>query len=124
MIMTKLELPKNLHPIAEKYVRNIHKYLTEKGMVESCDAVSFYTLAQNYSTYLKATDQCGDEFTIINRQGNVVANPLIKIANDAQIRAEKMLAKLPLSPWERKKLLSSASSVEEEESLLEQFIKK
>ena len=103
MINMKIDY-KNKHEDAIIYVKNVVKLLTEKELIDTVDTASIQMLLNNYSIYLKATEQMGDYYTIINTVGNIVSNPLNKIANDAQIQCTKIFKNFGLSALDRKKL--------------------
>ena len=116
----KLKLPKDTHKQAESYIINVIKVLNERGLIDEIDEASLIMLANSYSTYLRATEQIQGNFVITNQQKNIVANPLIKIANDAQIRCEKIFKAFGLTSLDRKRLESDAP--EEDTSLLNDFL--
>lgn len=116
----KITLPKDTHTTAKKYITNVINVLGERNLLDEIDEASIIMLGNSYSTYLKATEQIQGNYTITNVQGNIVANPLIKIANDAQIRCEKIFKAFGLTSLDRKRLESDAP--EEDTSLLSEFL--
>lgn len=80
-------------------------------------------LAYNYSLFLKSTkDICENGILKKGSRNNDIPNPSIKIANDAQIQAVKIMEKFGLTAKDRKKLIIGDDE-EIEDSPLMQFIK-
>ena len=107
----------NKHEEAIKYVKNIIKVLTEKDLLKDIDTASVQMLLNNYSIYLNAIEQMANDYTLINAQGNIVSNPLNKIANDAQIQCTKIFKNFGLSAYDRRNLNTTDSDEDDNEYL-------
>lgn len=118
----KFKLPEYIEKRACDYMNEILLVLKEMGLLESINTASLDMLAQSYSMFITATQTLRtDGMTIINKQGNIVPHPAVKIAKDSQIQAINIMRELGLTPLSKKKLLTKEQS-DDKESPFEQFI--
>ena len=76
-------------------------------------------LARNYSVFIKASKQLEvDGLTVESDRGNLQAHPLIKVVNDAQNKAMKVILEFGLTAKARNKLPHK----DKDESLFAQII--
>lgn len=89
----------------EDYVENVVKYLKHqytdlkpewKGLLSM--------LASTYDTMLLAQEDIDARGIVVVTSKGVVASPAIKIKNDCQVRLEKIMSELTLSPKSQMKL--------------------
>lgn len=118
----KFKLPEYIEKRACDYMNEILLVLKEMGLLESINTASLDMLAQSYSMFITATQTLITEgLTIINKQGNIVPHPAVKIAKDSQIQAINIMRELGLTPLSKKKLSTKEQS-DDKESPFEQFI--
>ncbi|MCM1439611.1 MAG: phage terminase small subunit P27 family [Roseburia sp.] len=73
--------------------------------MEQVDTAALTMLARNYSVFIKASKQLEkDGLTVTSDRGNIAAHPAIKIANDAQTKAMKVMTEFGLTAKARTKL--------------------
>lgn len=90
-------------------------------IIEDRDTVSLDLLGDALDTYHRANDGLITTGLVVeNKQGNLVSSPYVKIKNDAQITAFKIMKQFGLNPLDRKKLVIEDK---EEESELTRFLK-
>lgn len=122
MAKKKFEIPKDIEKEAADYIKKVVQYLEKNNQFDDVDIAALTMLAYNYSLFLKSTkDICENGILKKGSRNNDIPNPSIKIANDAQIQAVKIMEKFGLTAKDRKKLLDVED--EEEDSPLMQFIK-
>lgn len=115
-------IPKNIHPEAKIYMEKVVKYLNDNNQLNEADYGALNMLARSYSLYIKAIEEINQNgLMATGSRGNAIPNPAIKIANDAQIQAVKIMQSFFLTAKDRKKL--NEDSVEDESSPIMQFIK-
>ena len=79
-------------------------------------------LARNYSIFIKASKQLEkDGLTVESDRGNLQAHPLIKVVNDAQNKAMKVMLEFGLTAKARTKLPQKEK--DEDDSPFAQFVK-
>lgn len=90
--------------------------------LESIDYGALTMLEFNYEQFIRQSDILANEdLVIMNRQGNLVANPRVKIVKDAQIQCLSILKEFGLTLKSRTSV--KAKTKETEDSPLEEFIK-
>lgn len=115
-------IPENIHPEAHAYMEKVVKYLNDNNQLNEADFGALNMLARSYSLYIKAIEEINENGLMAKgSRGNAIPNPAIKIANDAQIQAVKIMQSFFLTAKDRKKL--NEDSVEDESSPIMQFIK-
>lgn len=103
--MDKFKIPSDIEDEAKKYITDVCDMLESNGVMESVDTAALTMLARNYSTFIKASKQLEkDGLTVVSDRGNIAAHPAIKIANDAQTKAMKVMAEFGLTAKARTKL--------------------
>ena len=103
--MTKFNIPSDIEDEAKKYMADVLEMLESNGVMEQVDTAALTMLARNYSTFIKASKQLEkDGLTVTSDRGNIAAHPAIKIANDAQTKAMKVMAEFGLTAKARTKL--------------------
>lgn len=118
----KFKLPEYIEKRACDYMNEILLVLKEMGLLESINTASLDMLAQSYSMFITSTQTLiAEGLTIINKQGNIVPHPAVKIAKDSQIQAINIMRELGLTPLSKKKLSTKEQS-DYKESPFEQFI--
>lgn len=96
--------------------------LESNGVIESVDTAALTMLSRNYSMFIKASKQLEkDGLTVVSDRGNLSPHPAIKIANDAQTKAMKVMAEFGLTALARTKLPKLQAP--EEDSPLVEFMK-
>ncbi len=115
-------LPKGLDPRAEAYMKRVIKYLTKNNQIDDVDDAALTMLSINYSMFMKASDDVLENgLTAKGSRGNDIPNPSIKIANDCQVQAVKIMEKFGLTAKDRKKLMVDDDV--DDDSPLMQFMK-
>lgn len=80
------------------YIKIVKEYLTEKGDWNDVDEGQIETLEDSYRTFLYAKEELRDNgHFILNRFGDKIASPAIKVTQDAKIRMEKCLELLGIT---------------------------
>lgn len=103
--MSKFNIPADIEDEAKKYITDVCDMLESNGVMENVDTAALTMLARNYSTFIKASKQLEkDGLTVVSDRGNIAAHPAIKIANDAQTKAMKVMAEFGLTAKARTKL--------------------
>lgn len=121
MAKNKITLPEGLEPKAVSYMNKVIKYLTKNNQIDDVDEAALTMLALNYSMFIKATNDVLERGLIAQgSRGNDIPNPSIKIANDSQVQAVKIMEKFGLTAKDRKKLMFEDG--EDEDSPIMQFI--
>ena len=117
----KYNIPSDIEPEAKAYMKNVIEMLESNGVMESVDSAALTMLARNYSMFIKASKQLEEEgLTVTSDRGNIAAHPAIKIANDAQTKAMKIMLEFGLTAKARTKLPKLETA---ENSPLEEFVK-
>ena len=115
-------IPENIHPEAKTHMEKVVKYLNDNNQLNEADYGALNMLARSYSLYIKAIEEINQNgLMATGSRGNAIPNPAIKIANDAQIQAVKIMQSFFLTAKDRKKM--NEDSVEDESSPIMQFIK-
>lgn len=116
----KFKIPTDIESDAKEYMKNVLQKLEDNGILENVDSAALTMLARNYSMFIKATKQVEREgLTVKSDRQNIAPHPAIKIANDAQSKAIKVMEEFGLTAKSRKKL-----KIEKEESSpFEEFVK-
>lgn len=123
MAKKKFEIPEGIEKEAADYIKKVILWLEKNNQFDDVDTAALTMLAYNYSLFLKSTkDICENGILKKGSRNNDIPNPSIKIANDAQIQAVKIMEKFGLTAKDRKKLIIGDDE-ELEESPLMQFIK-
>lgn len=103
------------------FITAIKSYLEANGKLESIDTALLESLESSYKNLLLAEeDICKTGLFTTNRFGDKIANPAVKVGNDAKIQMNKALEHLDVTV----KLRCKNKPVDkEEESPLEAFLK-
>lgn len=100
-----LYIPEDIEQGAKDYMKNVIDMLESNGVMETVDTAALTMLARNYSIFIKASKQLEEEgLTVTSDRGNITAHPAIKIANDAQTKAMKIMTEFGLTAKARTKL--------------------
>jgi len=119
----KYIIPKDIEKDATEYMKDVLFDLENRGILEEVDSAALTMLARNYSMFIKASKQLEkDGLTVESDRGNTQAHPLIKVVNDAQNKAMKVMLEFGLTAKARTKL--PVKEVEDDNSAFSQFIKK
>ena len=114
----KFKIPTDIESDAKEYMKTVLAKLEENGILENVDSAALTMLARNYSTVIRASKQLEkDGITYMSDRNNIQPHPAIKIANDAQSKAMKVMEEFGLTAKSRKKLKIE----KEEESPFEAF---
>lgn len=101
----KFKIPSDIESDAKEYMKNVLAKLEENGILENVDSAALTMLARNYSTFIRASKQLEkDGITYMSDRHNIQPHPAIKIANDAQSKAMKVMEEFGLTAKSRKKL--------------------
>ena len=120
--MTKYIIPKDIENDATEYMKDVLSDLENRGILEDTDSAALTMLARNYSVFIKASKQLEkDGLTVESDRGNLQAHPLIKVVNDAQNKAMKVMLEFGLTAKARTKLPQKEK--DEDDSPFAQFIK-
>jgi P27 family predicted phage terminase small subunit len=104
-------------------MQDVLSKLENSGILEEVDSAALTMLARNYSMFIKASKQLEkDGLTVESDRGNIQAHPLIKVVNDAQNKAMKVMLEFGLTAKARTKLIQKDNE-SDEDSPFEQFIK-
>lgn len=115
------KIPDDIEQEAKDYIQNVIAMLESNGVMETVDSAALTMLARNYSIFIKASKQLEEEgLTVTSDRGNIAAHPAIKIANDAQTKAMKVMTEFGLTAKARTKLPKMETA---ESSPLEEFAK-
>ena len=119
----KFVIPKDIEQEAKEYMEQVIEMLESNGLMEEVDSAALTMLGRNYSMFIKASKQVEKEgLTVLSDRGNIGAHPAIKIANDAQTKAMKVMEEFGLTAKARTKLPKLEANTGTE-SPLEAFIK-
>lgn len=117
-----INLPTNLKSEAINYVTKVVEFLKKNSQYDEVDELAMNLIAFNYSLFLSAIEEIEENgITSKGSRGNLIQNPAIKVANDAQIQLMKLMEKYGMTSKDRKKLFQSESEIDEESPLM-QFI--
>lgn len=120
-MIENFKMPEDIELEAKEYIQNVIKMLESNGVMETVDSAALTMLARNYSMFIKASKQLEEEgLTVTSDRGNIAAHPAIKIANDAQTKAMKIMTEFGLTAKARTKLPKLETA---ESSPLEEFVK-
>ena len=115
------KIPDEIEDEAKEYMNNVIDMLESNGVMENVDSAALTMLARNYSMFIKASKQLEEEgLTVTSDRGNIAAHPAIKIANDAQTKAMKIMLEFGLTAKARTKLPKLEAA---DNSPLEEFVK-
>lgn len=122
MAKKKFQIPEGIEKEAADYIKKVVLYLEKNNQFDDVDTAALTMLARNYSLFITASkDIIENGILAKGSRNNSIPNPAIKIANDAQIQAVKIMEKFGLTAKDRTKLITGDD--EEEDSPLMQFIK-
>lgn len=122
--MNDFKIPSDIEEEAKKYITDVCDMLESNGVMENVDTAALIMLARNFSMFIKASKQLEKEgLTVHSDRGNITAHPAIKIANDAQTKAMKVMAEFGLTAKARTKLPKLEGSTAADSPLV-QFMKK
>ena len=123
MAKKKFQIPEGIEKEAADYIKKVVLYLEKNNQFDDVDTAALTMLARNYSLFITASkDICENGILAKGSRNNAIPNSVIKISNDAQFQAVKLMEKFYLTAKDRKKLLD-VDDEELEDSPLMQFIK-
>lgn len=123
MAKKKFQIPEGIEKEAADYIKRVVLYLEKNNQFDDVDTAALTMLARNYSLFITTSkDIIENGILAKGSRNNAIPNPAIKIANDAQIQAVKIMEKFGLTAKDRKKLIIGDDE-EVEDSPLMQFIK-
>lgn len=103
------------------FIKAITSYLKNAERLEDIDAYSIDSLEKAYKTLLEAEDDIETNGILAkNRFGDRIANPSIKIGNDARIQINKLLENMDITHKQRYKKVIEI----EEDTPLDKFLSK
>ncbi|MDR1103441.1 MAG: phage terminase small subunit P27 family [Tannerella sp.] len=118
------KIPDSVRGKAREFMKSVVKTLKESNVVESIDAAALDMLARNYSLFIKASEELESQtLTLTNRQGNAVANPLIRIVRDSQTSCMQIMTEFGLTAKSRRKL-PALDRKDGDMSPLDEFVKR
>jgi P27 family predicted phage terminase small subunit len=120
-INLQIDIPEGLSKETKKFIEDVIRELTERGVLESIDSASMSMLATSYEMYRRAT-------AILLRKGPVVVINYAKAVNPAQTVATKSYAQVIKIMTEYGLTVKSRShiqsmNVDKSESQLDLFFK-
>lgn len=119
-----IELPDNLRPIAEEYIKSVLDDLAQQEKLNNLDSASYYMLASQYNTYLEAKElEDKNGMTTVSPTGLISIAPWTKISKDCLIAVTRISQELGLTIRSRKSLKVLENDALEEESPLAKFMK-
>lgn len=99
----KLKYLANLRHETSEYINSVIAKLENLRQVDDADFGMLRILAENYNTFLCASDELNaSTLTIINTSGNVVRNPIIDIKQKAENACIAISRELLATPKSRK----------------------
>ena len=116
-----------IDPLLDKQVKDymsvvIKKLEADGSRIDESWNAPLYLMAENYNTVIECNKLLKVEgLTTTDRFGGTVANPIIKIKNDAQIQMTKLLVEFLLT---KKQSLKVSPDQSEDDSPLMQFVSK
>jgi P27 family predicted phage terminase small subunit len=118
------KIPDSVQGRARTFMKSVVKALQESNVAEAIDSAALDMLAQSYALYIQAHGELeGQPLTVVNMQGNTVANPIVRIIRDAQTSCMQIMTEFGLTAKSRKKL-PRLDRKESEDSPLDEFVKK
>jgi len=82
----KLKLITKINDESREFIKRVYDHLKENNQLDKIDDAALNMLAVNYSLFIDATKEiCKNGLTSKGSRGNVIPNPVIKIANDAEV---------------------------------------
>lgn len=122
MIYKEIELPDNLRPQADKYIKNVIDELEKEDKLKTIDTATYYMLAGSFNTYLIAKEEEDKKgITTVSPTGLISIAPWTKIAKDSLTATLRLLQDTGLTLSSRAKL-KIVSSDGGEESMLSKFM--
>jgi P27 family predicted phage terminase small subunit len=118
------KIPDSVNGKAREFMKSVVKTLKESNVAESIDSAALDMLARSYSIYIKANEELDKQtLTVVNNNGNIVANPILKIIKDSQTSCMQIMTEFGLTAKSRRKL-PRLDKKEGEESPLDEFVKR
>lgn len=97
-----LRPPRELSDAARKVWSREGKMLLNVGVITALDAAAFAAYCVPYARWLEVTALLAKSPTLIkNRHGDLVLNPLLRVAREAQEQYTRALAEFGMSPVSR-----------------------
>lgn len=122
MTYKQIELPNNLRPLTEKFIKDIIDNFDENDKLNSLDTLSLYLLANNIDTYLDCEDEIRENgYTMTSDRGNTSLSNYVVLQKSIQSSITVLLKELGLTLGSRNKLKVVETMTEE--SPLAQFMK-
>lgn len=122
MIYKNIELPNDLKPLTEKFVKDIIDNFDENNKLNSLDTLSLYLLANNIDTFLECEEQIRTSgYTMVSDRGNTSLSNYVVLQKSIQASITVLLKELGLTLGSRNKLKVVETMTEE--SPLAQFMK-
>lgn len=120
MTKIRLNLPKGYHPRTKKAMAEICKDLETRKVLHGIDKFALELLASNLNDLYKADEEMlSQPMTSTKASGNTEVNKLIKIKNDAQIQAVKIMQDFGLTPKSRERIKATQTDEKDEGGIVE-----
>lgn len=116
--MIKINLPKDYHNATKRSIKTILDHLNHSGVVRDIDELALRMLASNLNIFFKADEELMQSPLIHKKNGGgIEANSLLKIKNDAQIQAFKVMQDFGLTLRSREKIKAVNTETEDESGI-------
>ena len=101
--------PAELSDAAKKEWWRTGRKLLAAGIVTELDASAFAAYCQSYARWLEAQAVLAKTAMLVkNKQGFLMANPLLRVARDAQEQFTKILSEFGMTPSSRSRVHANA----------------
>ena len=121
--MVKFVMPKRCSAETQKFMRDVVKELNARKAIQNIDLGALRMLATSYEMYLQATEIMLQEGPVIKIKYERAANPAQNIATKNYAQVMKIMTEYGLTIKSRGSI-KSLKSDKEEDSPLDQFLKK
>lgn len=121
--MVKFVMPKGCSVETQKFMRDVVKELNARKAIQNIDLGALRMLATSYEMYLQATEIMLQEGPVIKIKYERAANPAQNIATKNYAQVMKIMTEYGLTIKSRGSI-KSLKSDKEEDSPLDQFLKK
>ena len=107
--------PPELSDAAKKEWRKTGKQLLAVGLLTTLDTAQFAAYCQTYARWLDVSATLAKTSVLIKGQrGELIANPLLRIARDLQIQFTRALLEFGMSPSSRSRINATPTEKEED----------
>ena len=97
--------PTELSEAAKKEWRKTGKLLLASGIFGQLDGAQFAALCQSYTVWLECQAMLSKSSLLIkNKRGDLIPNPLLRVARDAQEQFTRSLSEFGMTPSSRSRL--------------------